>query len=88
MFCQSDCNCFHESCVSGKIDHSVLLKAVPLVLCGSAIDCLVQEFQSSLNFLNISSSSIEGEGVVVNKLAGSNNDGSDCPVSTGLTVLV
>ena len=31
--------------------------------------------------------SVEGVGVAINKLAGSNN-GSDCPASTGLTVLV
>ena len=44
------------------------------VLCASAIDFLVQEFQ------------FEGVNVVINKLAGSNK-GSDCPDTTGLSVL-
>ena len=71
----SDFNCCQECCISTKFNHTIFfVTACPLVLGAFAIDLLC------------AGSSVEGVGVFINKLAGSNN-GSDCPTITGLPVL-
>ena len=52
------------------------MEAFPLVPCTSAMDFLVKDSQSKVDFLSAG-----------NKFAGANN-GSDCSANTGLPVLV